>query len=335
MCRQQQLAVREVWKDNLAEELTMFRRRRLCSRYISIDAEFPGFLRSTPRSASEEERYQDVKHNVDNLKLIQLGVTLFDEVSDENSYVTWQFNLGDFDPQRDPCSRPSIDLLKKSGIDFDEFRREGVGADALSMLLPRSLALGYDPRRITKWITFHGLYDIAYLLKLITRAPLPDTFHQFTNLRNVVLGRVYDVKHMIRFCQGRNLSENMGLVRLSKALGVNWDGENHLAGHDSLLTAKVFMEMKEQFPAMKEEHHTGVLYSVEKLCLRHRQMVIIQREAHLRSVLPYVQFAPSCHPPPHCGKPVVVRQPFVSSTSWSSPPLPPLRPPPPPQFIRV
>lgn len=44
--------------------------------YISMDTEFPGIV-NVPRSRSMDYEYQLVKINVDELKLIQLGITLF------------------------------------------------------------------------------------------------------------------------------------------------------------------------------------------------------------------------------------------------------------------
>lgn len=53
------------------------------------------------------------------------------------------------------------------------------------------------------------------------------------------------IKHVIKFCHPSY--GEMGLVRLSKELGVEWEGDqNHLAGqwHNSLLTALMFVLME-------------------------------------------------------------------------------------------
>lgn len=252
------------------EELGLLMSQRWDSPCVAIDVEFPGFLRSTPRHASEEARYLDVKHNVDGLKMIQLGITLFDNRAAASSSSSWQINLADFDADVDPHSEPSVELLKKSGIDFDRFRREGVRGDELAELLPAAL---FGTPIGTRWITFHGLYDVAYLVKLITGRPLPGTLQGFLHLVRTILGpRVYDVKHIIRFC--RPSCGEMGLVRLSRELGVEWDGEKHLAGHDSLLTALVFARMEEVFDWASKEEHAGVLYSLEMHCLQARRRMV-------------------------------------------------------------
>lgn len=271
--------VREVWRYNVEEQMELMSSLREHSPYVAIDAEFPGFLQSTPRWSPEEQRYRDLKHNVDSLKLIQLGVTLFDMNTKEHH--TWQFNFRDFDLAVDRHSKPSIELLKKSGIEFERFCGDGVEASAISGLLHKSLfAVGER----TKWITFHGLYDVAYLLKLIRQAPLPDTLDGFVDAVHREVGDVYDIKHMMRFCQP-SLSE-LGLVRLSKALGVNWEGKSHLAGHDSLLTGLVFATMVTMFSWCSMEKHAGILYSIQMHCLNQRR-----RRRRMRKI---------AAPPPPC-----------------------------------
>ncbi|CAI0432707.1 unnamed protein product [Linum tenue] len=44
---------------------------------VSVDVEFPGCFRPTPRHAAEEVQFADMKHNVDITYLIQLGVNSF------------------------------------------------------------------------------------------------------------------------------------------------------------------------------------------------------------------------------------------------------------------
>ena len=89
------MEVREVWRQNIAEELKLMLELIRRYRYIAVDTEFPGFLRSTPRNASKEARYRDLKSNVDSMKVIQLGITLFDEPGNMPfpRCCCWQFNF--------------------------------------------------------------------------------------------------------------------------------------------------------------------------------------------------------------------------------------------------
>ncbi|CAA6672001.1 unnamed protein product [Spirodela intermedia] len=80
----------------------------------------PGFLHQTPRFASSRERYQDVRRNVDRLKLIQLGFSFF---GDGGRRRSWQISFRDFDvaSPSDARSEASVELLK---------RRRGFGQDS-------------------------------------------------------------------------------------------------------------------------------------------------------------------------------------------------------------
>jgi len=49
-----------------------------------------------------------------------------------------------------------------------------------------------------KWITFHGGFDFAYLLKILHGQNLPDDDTGFYNLMGAYFPSFYDVKCMIR-----------------------------------------------------------------------------------------------------------------------------------------
>ncbi|KAF2306018.1 hypothetical protein GH714_009459 [Hevea brasiliensis] len=128
-----------------------------------------------------------MKFNVDNMKIIQLGITL----SDENGIIagTWEFNF-------------------KFLIETEVF---------------------YDPKSIEdlKWLTFHGLYDLAYMVKLVTKKPLPVSMLDFTEIIATVFGCcVLDVKYMARFYDDLHRGE-LGLEKLAKILGVKRVGGSH------------------------------------------------------------------------------------------------------------
>ena len=61
---------------------------------IAFDIEFPGFLYRTSRYVSEEKVYKDLKYNIDQTKILQLRLTLFDDES--NIGGTWQVNFYNF-----------------------------------------------------------------------------------------------------------------------------------------------------------------------------------------------------------------------------------------------
>ena len=66
-----------------------------------------------------------MKLNVELTKLIQIGITLSDksgEYPKNYPYYTWQFNFK-FDLEEDKYSEKSINLLKNSGIDFENLKK--------------------------------------------------------------------------------------------------------------------------------------------------------------------------------------------------------------------
>ncbi|CAI0450632.1 unnamed protein product [Linum tenue] len=234
--------VREVWNHNLAEEISAMEDSLRHYPIVSIDSEFPGCLRPTPRHAGEEVRFADMKFNVDSTDLIQLGVTL----SDEKGTVAgiWQFNL-EFDLDRDLHAKESILFLKSHGVDFEKLRSHGIerirfGAAFGGLIRRRSRPL--------TWVTFHGLYDLAYVVKVVGRRPIPDTAAEFGNVMGKGFDAVVDVKYVARYLEGGAAvaGGEVGLQRLADELGVKRRGEAHTAGSDSLLTALVYSKLKKK-----------------------------------------------------------------------------------------
>ncbi|CAL9758409.1 unnamed protein product [Musa acuminata subsp. burmannicoides] len=184
-----------------------------------VYTEFSGFIRPTPPYASEEDRYADVKYNVDRMKLIQLGITLFDENgSTPWQGCCWQFNFSDFDPLVHPSSPKSLELLRRSGHDLEGNRRNGINGDKWSNVLRNKL---FDRRYGSVYVTFHGLYDVAYVIKLITGgAPLPPTLREFIAAARRVFGALYDIKYIAKYCDGLSGRE-FGLTSLAQELVMN------------------------------------------------------------------------------------------------------------------
>lgn len=258
------MEVRKVWQQNIVEEFMLISKLIDRYHYIAVDTEFPAFRRCTPRNASEEERYRDLKLNVDSTKVIQVGITLFDEQGNIPfpEYCYWQFNFNCLDPAEDAHSETSLKLLQRKGIEFDKMQHQGVEADLFSILLQQLLNSCQEIR----WITFHGLYDVAYLLKLLTGAPLPDTLQGFLILARSFLGRCYDIKFIARFCDGL-LGGETSLVKMSKMMGIKLVGTPHQAGYDSALTGFLFWEIKTVF-RIDEDAFEGILYGLEVNCMR-------------------------------------------------------------------
>eukprot|EP00262_Sarcandra_glabra_P003509 TRINITY_DN14249_c0_g1_i1.p1 TRINITY_DN14249_c0_g1~~TRINITY_DN14249_c0_g1_i1.p1 ORF type:complete len:275 (+),score=15.88 TRINITY_DN14249_c0_g1_i1:298-1122(+) len=254
--------IREVWNDNLEEEFSLIRDVVDDYPYIAMDTEFPGIvLRPVGNfKTSSEYHYQTLKANVDLLKLIQLGLTFSDEDGKlpkcgTDKFCIWQFNFREFNVVDDVFANDSIELLRQSGIDFKRNNENGIDAQRFGELLMSSGIVLNDS---VHWVTFHSGYDFGYLLKLLTCQNLPDTQSGFFNMIKMYFPTVYDIKHLMKFCN----SLHGGLNKLAELLDVERIGICHQAGSDSLLTSCTFRKLKESFFNGSTERYAGVLYGL-------------------------------------------------------------------------
>ncbi|XP_074569717.1 putative CCR4-associated factor 1 homolog 11 [Curcuma longa] len=255
-----EMKIIDVWEANFLEQMESIAVLRRCFPIVAIDTEFSGFLRSTPRDAAEEHRYRDLKYNVDNLRMIQLGITLLDVAG--NPRMAWQINFSDFDPDVDPYSPASMNLLKDSGIDVQRNRREGISSVRCAALLWEKLFSHHGGA----FVTFHGLYDVGYLIKMLSGGrPLPETPREFITMASGIFnGKLYDIKYMARFCPGLHGGE-VGLMKLANMLNVKADGVAHQAGFDCLVIGLSFREMNKRWAVMGDRD-SMILYGLESVC---------------------------------------------------------------------
>jgi CCR4-NOT transcription complex subunit 7/8 len=264
------------------------------------DTEFPGVV-ARPMgqfNGKSDYHYQCLRCNVDLLKIIQLGITLFNDEGEHppismspedlpasgrrggtNLQIphTWQFNFK-FSLQDDMYAQASIDALQSAQVDFDRLDKEGIDPfDFGALLISSGLVCDEDVR----WISFHGGYDFGYLTKLLLRLPLPDDETEFDIFMKKFFPSVYDIKHLMKFAIRQNqmgqltpldaasaevlakFDQKSGLESLAESYKVKRQGHAHQAGSDSLLTGKCFFRMRDKiFKGEIAEEHVGKVWGL-------------------------------------------------------------------------
>lgn len=228
--------------------------------------------------------YQTLRVNVDMLKIIQVGISLFNEKGETppnkpsaelmerspfvRKYwathaqipVAWQFNFH-FDVKNDMANQNSIESLQQAGIDFDRMEREGIDPIAFAVLMTTSGLVGFEE---VKWISFHGGYDFGYFTKCLMNQELPNDGARFDQLMKTWFPTTYDVKHLLKYAiklhgSGRltpldpaateilqKFEQKSGLDSTAESFKIRRLGMAHQAASDSLLTGKIFFQIREK-----------------------------------------------------------------------------------------
>ncbi|KAI8343112.1 ribonuclease H-like domain-containing protein [Chlamydoabsidia padenii] len=251
--------IRQVWAENLEDEMAYLRDLVEDYPYLSMDTEFPGVVArpiGTFRTSSDYH-YQTIRCNVDLLKIIQLGVTFADQYGNlPGNICTWQFNFR-FNTKDDMYAQDSIELLTRSGIDFKKHEEYGIDVEHFGELL---ISSGFVLMDNVKWISFHSCYDFGYLLKVLTCSSMPANESDFFELIKTYFQCLYDIKYLMKSC--KNLKG--GLQDIADDLQVPRIGSQHQAGSDSLLTCSVFFKMRQVFfeDKIDDQKFLGFLYGL-------------------------------------------------------------------------
>ncbi|KAF2841418.1 ribonuclease H-like protein [Patellaria atrata CBS 101060] len=272
--------IREVWRGNLEAEMRNLRQLVDKYPYVSMDTEFPGIV-ARPMGEFQTKasyHYQTVRCNVDLLKLIQLGITLFDvegelppaqpdsktltRASYHNNLImcpcTWTFNF-QFSLEKDMYNSDYISVLTKTGADFEKHASQGI--DPLefgSLLITSGLTLSEN----VHWISFHSGYDFAHLVKLMWAQQLPADEEEYRRLVQIFFPRIIDVKFLLRHAQKLATrsalsapataiinalgTQKSGLQDLADELACARQGTQHHSGSDAWLTGLVFFAMRDK-----------------------------------------------------------------------------------------
>lgn len=144
-----------------------------------------------------------------------------------------------YDDSTENYARDSMDLLRKSGFNFESHRKRGIPHSVFAeYLMTSSLCLNPE----VHWITFHGGVDFGYILKALLSTALPADEGHFFDLMDAYFCNYYDLKEIKRDISHLALG---GLSKLAKDLDVERIGTVHQAASDSFVTSQVFFKLKE------------------------------------------------------------------------------------------
>jgi CCR4-NOT transcription complex subunit 7/8 len=259
MVSEKSTVIKEVYAENLEEEIKVIKSVINEYNYIGMDTEFPGTVYSL-NNLTNDFYYKTMEKNVNSLKLIQLGITLTNkngEYPKNIPYHTWQFNFK-YDEKKDLYSEDSLNLLKSTGIDFENLKTNGIDQTKFGEILKDSW-LVLNPNII--WVSFHGSYDFAYLLKLLINENLPTTESEYIQLLGCYFPNFYDIKSLIK---DNDTYFHGGLNKLIYALDIKRKGIKHQAGSDSLATIEAYHKLIENgsINVKKLKKFKNVLYGI-------------------------------------------------------------------------
>lgn len=236
--------IHDVWAWNLHEELNSFLAAMAVTSvngFIAIDTEFPGFVRCPPKDATLDIQYEALRGNVDLLRPIQLGVAIADR--NGNVFGAWNFNFH-FDVRTDHYAHNAIEFLRAAGLDFYRHATQGIDAASFGQRLASSLgairladidahgAMHTNPC----WVTFSGLHDLGYFLKVITSGrALPSSRGLFLKSLGAFCPRRCELKGM--------LPRYGSLEHWAAAFQVSRTGDAHNAASDALVTLRLFLRL--------------------------------------------------------------------------------------------
>uniref|UniRef100_A0A7N0V3B1 poly(A)-specific ribonuclease n=1 Tax=Kalanchoe fedtschenkoi TaxID=63787 RepID=A0A7N0V3B1_KALFE len=257
----QHIQIRRVGRLNFAAEAQVIRHlvRNTEFNVISMDMEYPGtvYTSSDYKDRHPAAQYRLMKANVDELGLIQVGITLCDKSGNLATLdstggqvaVVWEFAIRDFDIDKQRYNEKSIRFLVRLGLNLRFHREEGIHSHEFAqMLIDTGLVMNHGKE--VRWITHCGAYDFGYLIKALTKKALPEKLQDFMKLVYFYFGRqVYDTKFMMMFCNDpcnkNNVRKLSGpLVNVAAKLGMRRIlGIGHPAGTGCFLTYQVFHEL--------------------------------------------------------------------------------------------
>jgi len=107
-----------------------------------------------------------------------------------------------------------------------------------------------------KWVSFHGGFDFAYLVRMLCGTDLPEDDVGFSNLLNIYFPCFYDIKYMTKEIESL---KSGSLSKIAGDLRVNFF---------SFSSVYIFYRLEESVPSIKQ---AVMLYSLFPHMLNSRQ----------------------------------------------------------------
>ena len=178
-------------------------------------------------------------------------------------------------------NQESIDFLTSAGLNFEMHEQNGIDPHEFGALMISSGLVLVDDVR---WISFHSGYDFGYLVKIMLCKPLPEDEGDYRKLLSTFFPAIYDIKYMMKHAQRlqavnnspltagaanilNNLGQKAGLQDLADELGIKRIGTAHQAGSDSLLTGKIFWDVRKNIfnGVIDDDKYLGQVWGLNRL----------------------------------------------------------------------
>lgn len=191
--------MRDVWNNNLNSEFATIRKLIDQYSFVSISTEFVGTIaRPIGNFRSKNDyHYQTMRANVDLLNPVQIGISLSDSQGNKPDNVpsTWQFNFH-FDVTKEMVSAESLELLKKSGINFEKHQNIGIDPfDFAQLMIDSGLLLS---KEIT-WLSYHAAYDFGFLVNMLMSKAMPNNKEEYVWWVENFMPNFYDLNLINKF----------------------------------------------------------------------------------------------------------------------------------------
>jgi len=230
-----------VWASNLEVEMARLRETLELYRYVAFDTEYPGFVvkaASGFQGTVEERSYENLRDNINTIKLIQLGICCRTATGEAGEDRCWQFHFR-FDKENDEQSESSIKLLTNARIQWGRHKREGIHQGVFAQLFRQTFMNNDNELGPIRYISFHGMCDFAFFVILASQWPLPDTLEEFLERLDKYFPFRCDLKFFLNF--------SGSLQQLGSMYDVPRIGTAHQAGSDALMTSGVYFALPALF----------------------------------------------------------------------------------------